>query len=386
MARSMLQRRQDAERERIEAYDARLRQVFAATRPVPDFERALDDARSGFAGVAIRDGALWCPKLKTRDRARLRLAAARYLYARYPVSAALESVWLDSTGLDADEIALRKSWYVTVARGDSLYKAGANAWLSRKEVHCFLNASGDVGFAEAFWLAIARSYTDDKGLAARLARTKIARTPRRELAFWREVVRFFCGHPASKEEIDDLCDYIGAMHQRDTAYSLKGRTLPSLRRQMLDWHRDIAAIERIEAMRRRAAGRPQRGAGTQAERGAWDGSRLEDWEWQPSAKEAKVRGERFFVRQLKTAEDLVAESRAMHHCVSTYAAKCIAGNASIWVLRRTALGKIERLLTIEVDPQNRAVQVRGFGNRLALPEERKIIERWAKARGVMLRA
>ncbi|WP_027051196.1 hypothetical protein [Mesorhizobium erdmanii] len=52
---------------------------------------------------------------------------------------------------------------------------------------------------------------------------------------------------------------------------------------------------------------------------------------------------------------------------------------------RTALGKIERLLTIELDPQNRAVQVRGFSNRLALPDERKIIERWAKARGVMLR-
>lgn len=364
----------------------RLRQVFAAARPVPDFEQALDDARSGLAGMAIRDGALWRPKLKTRDRARLRLAAARYLYARYPVSAALESVWLESTGLDANEIALRKAWYVTVARGDSLYKAGANAWLSRKEVHCFLNASGDFGFAEAFWLAIARSYTDDQGLAVRLARTKIARTPRHELAFWREVARFFCGHPASKEEIDDLCDYIGAMHQRDAAYSLKGRTLASLRRQMVDWHRDIAAIERIEAMRRRAAGRTQGGAGTQPERGAWDGSRLEDWEWQPSAKEAKVRGERFFVRQLKTAEDLVAESRAMHHCVSMYAAKCIAGNASIWVLRRTALGKIERLLTIELDPQNRAVQVRGFGNRLALPEERKVVERWAKARGVALRA
>ncbi|WP_352785308.1 hypothetical protein [Mesorhizobium sp. M0643] len=41
----------------------------------------------------------------------------------------------------------------------------------------------------------------------------------------------------------------------------------------------------------------------------------------------------------------------MHHCVSTYAAKCIGDNASIWVLRRTALGKIERLLTIELDPQ-----------------------------------
>ncbi|OBQ74761.1 PcfJ domain-containing protein [Mesorhizobium erdmanii] len=379
MARSMIQRRQDAERERIEAYTATLRRVSPKPRPAPDFERALDEVRRGYAGMAIRDGALWRPKLKTRDPARLRLAAARHLYARYPVSAALEAIWRDGSGLDAGEIALRKAWYVAVARGDSLYKAGANAWLSRKEVHCFLNLSGDLTFDEAFWVAIIRSYTDDFGLAASLARTKISRMPRADLTFWREVARFFCTHPTSKEETDDLSDYIGAMYRHDRAYSLKGRTLASLRKQMSEWHRDIAAVERIEAMRRRVAGRGS------TVKGVWDGSRLEDWDWQPSAKEARAPGERFFVRQLKTAEDLVGESRAMHHCVSTYAAKCIAGNASIWVLRRTALGKIERLLTIELDPQNRAVQVRGFSNRLALPDERKIIERWAKARGVMLR-
>lgn len=379
MARSMIQRRQDAERERIEIYTATLRRVSPTPRPAPDFERALDEVRRGYAGMAIRDGALWRPKLKTRDPARLRLAAARHLYACYPVSAALEAIWRDGSGLDAGEIALRKAWYVAVARGDSLYKAGANALMSRKEVHCFLNLSDDLTFDEAFWMAIIRSYTDDFGLAARLARTKISRTPRADLAFWREVARFFCAHPTSKEETDDLCDYIGAMYRHDRAYSLKGRTLASLRKQMSEWHRDIAAVERIEAMRRRVAGRGS------AAKGAWDGSRLEDWEWQPSAKEAKAHGERFFVRQLRTAEDLVGESRAMHHCVSTYAAKCIAGNASIWVLRRTALGKIERLLTIELDPQNRAVQVRGFSNRVALPDERKVIERWAKARGVMLR-
>ncbi|MGX5850953.1 PcfJ domain-containing protein [Mesorhizobium sp. PL10] len=384
MARSMIQLRQDAERQRIEAYQASLRRTSLAPRPAPDFERALGEVRQGFAGITIRDGALWRPKLKTRDRARLRLAAARHLFALYPVSAALEAIWLDGSGLDVNEIRLRKAWYIAAAGGRSLYKAGANEWLSRKEVHCFLNVSSEFGFEEAFWFAIVRSYTDDPGLAARLARTKIARTPRGELTFWREVARFFCEHPASKEEIDDLCDYVGAMHRHDRAYSLKGRTLASLRRQMEDWHRDLAAIERIEAMRRRVAARARPVAGAQTPDRAWEGSGLQDWEWEPPAKEAKVRGERFFIRQLKTAEDLVAESRAMHHCVSTYAAKCIAGNASIWVLRRKALGKAERLLTIELDPQHRAVQVRGFGNRLATLEEQKILSRWAKAKGVML--
>ena len=184
MARSMIQLRQDAERQRIEAYQASLQRVSAAPRPAPDFERAIEEAHRGF-GMAVRDGKLWRPKLKTRDRARLRLAAARHLYALYPVSAALEAIWLDSSGLEANEIKLRKAWYIAAAGGNSLYKAGASAWLSRKEVHCFLNVSGEFGFEEAFWFAIVRSYTGDSGLAARLARTKIARAPRGELAFWR---------------------------------------------------------------------------------------------------------------------------------------------------------------------------------------------------------
>lgn len=384
MARSMIQRRQDAERERIEAYTATLRRTSAAPRSAPDFERALGEVRRGFAAMAVRDGASWRPKLKTRDPAKLRLAAARHLYARYPVCAVLEAIWLDRTGLDAQEIAFRVNWYVVVAGGGSLYKAGANTLMSRKEVHCFLNLAGDFAFDEAFWFAIARSYTEDSGLAARLARTKIARTPRSDLAFWREVARFFCENPASRQEIDDLCDYVGAMFRRDKAYSLKGRTLASLNRQMADWHRHLAAIERIEAMRRRAAALArQSGEGAQKE--GWSGARLEDWDWHPSPREAKARDEWFSIRQLTTAQDLVEESRAMHHCVSSYARKCIAGNASIWTLRRKALGKTDRLLTIELDPQHRAVQVRGFGNRLATPDEYKILQRWAKARGVTMR-
>ncbi len=101
-------------------------------RPAPDFDRAIEEAHRGF-GMAVRDRRSWRPQLKTRDPARLRLAAARHLFALYPVPAALEAIWLDSSGLDAGEIKLRKAWYIAAAGGNSLYKAGANAWLSRKE-------------------------------------------------------------------------------------------------------------------------------------------------------------------------------------------------------------------------------------------------------------
>ncbi len=380
MARSMIQRRQDAERERLETYNATLRAALRQPRPTPDFCRAIKEAERGFAGVAVRDPQAWRPQMKTRDPARLRLAAARHLFALYPVPAALERVWIDDAGLGADEVRLRRNWYIVAAKGGSLFKAGASAWLTRKEVHAFLNSPADLGFDEAVWQAIASSYASNTAQMSRIARSRIARTPRAEMTFWRGVARFFCANPVPTETIDDLCDYIAECRRRDPGYSLEGRTLASLNRRMHEWHRDLAAIERIEAIRRRAQ---RRGSATPAD-ATWQGSPLADWEWTPSSKDAKAKGERFVVRQLRLAEDLVMESRAMRHCVSSYADKCIAGNASIWSLRRCTKAHVDRLLTIEVDRQNCAVQVRGLANRLAHPHERQVLERWAKARGIAL--
>ena len=380
MARSMIQRRQEAERERNALYDDTLRRVSRVERPAPDFDKALKDVKKGFESQILRDAWAWRPKLKTRDPARLRLAAARHLFARYAVPLALEQIWLDCEGLDAAELVLRKRWYIAAARGESLFKAGASEWLSRKEVHRFLNPPGALGFGEAFWHAIARSYTDDLGLALRIARSKIGRTARQEHVFWREVARFFCANSAVLEEIDDLCDYLAACHRRDRRFSLKGRTLASLTRQMRDWHRDIAAVARIEAARR--AFRNIGKAPPDPER--WAGSPLSDWTWRSSDKQARDAREEFTVTQLVTADELVAESRAMHHCVWTYAQKCISGQASIWSMRLRTAKRIDRLLTIELDRQNRVVQVRGFANRLATSDELQVLGRWTKAKGIAL--
>ncbi len=382
MKRSTIQRRQDAERERIDHCQAVLRRVVRQARPTPDFGKALEEAGRGFSGEVVRDPQVWHPQMKTRDAARLRLAAARHLFALYPVPGMLEQIWIDDTGLDAAEVRLRRQWYVTVARGRSLYKSDASPWLSRREVHAFLHATPGLDFDEAFWEAIACSGTADAAMALRIARSKIARVPRDEIGFWRGVVRFFCANPVSAERIDDLCDYLAECRRRDPGYRLEGRTLPALTRRMNEWHHDLAAIERIEAMQRRAHGRRPHPWAVDA---SWAGSPLADWEWAPSSKDAKAKGERFVVRQLKRADELVTESRELRHCVSTYAGKCIAGKASIWSLRRCTKDRIDRLLTIEVDPQDRAVQVRGFGNRPARDDERQVVERWVRARGISWR-
>jgi hypothetical protein len=244
MARSLIQRRQEAERARVEAYEASLRRVSQPARPAPSFHRAIEEAKRGFEAAILRDAGAWRPQMKTRDAARLRLAAAHHLFARYAVAEHLEQVWMDCSGLEPDEIVLRKRWYVVAAGGGSLYKEGAGAWLSRKEVHAFLNPPPRLAFEAGIWRAIARSYSNDPAVVLRIARSRIAQTPRAELGFWREVVHFFCAHPTTVEEMDDLRDYIADCHRRNPEFGLKGRTLASLGRQMREWHRDLEAIER----------------------------------------------------------------------------------------------------------------------------------------------
>lgn len=242
MARSTIQRRQEAERERIAIYRDTLRRVVRQPRLAPDFHAAIQEAERGFAGQVVRDPQAWRPQMKTRDAARLRLAAARHLFARFPVSPMLERIWIDDAGLDPNEVRLRRHWYVVAAGGGSLHKAGAGEWLTRKEVHAFLNPPAGLGFDAAFWHAIARSYASAPGPALCIARSKIARTARGELGFWREVARFFCTHPVQVETMDDLCDYLADCRRRDPAYSVQGRTLPSLTRRMHEWHRDLARL------------------------------------------------------------------------------------------------------------------------------------------------
>jgi len=388
MAHSLIQRRQEAERARVEAYEASLRRVSQPARPAPSFQTAIVEAKRGFEADILRDARAWRPQIKTRDVARLRLAAARYLFGRYTVAEHLEQIWIDCSGLAPDEIILRKRWYIVAAGGGSLHREGAGAWLSRKEVHAFLNPPPRLGFEAAIWQAIARSYSNDPAIVLRIARSRIAQTPRAELGFWREVVRFFCAHPTTVEEMDDLRDYLADCHRRNPEFGLKGRTLASLRRQMREWHRDLEAIRRIEVARRRAEAAQARARGQALARepagdGSWPGAAIADWSWSPAAKDRSNREEHLVI-QLRTAADLVAETRAMHHCVASYAPKCIAGHASIWSLRRRAAGHTDRILTIELDRQCRAIQVRGFANRTPRTEERKLLERWAKARGIDL--
>ena len=60
--------------------------------------------------------------------------------------------------------------------------------------------------------------------------------------------------------------------------------------------------------------------------------------------------------------------------------KCIAATLRSGRCVAAQRASTQRLLTIELDHEHRAVQIRGFANRRPHANEPKLLERWAKAR------
>ncbi len=352
---------------RIQAeLEARVLQVEASLRrarpPAPDPRRAAVEAVTAFGlGPFVRPVDDWSPP-RSRDVRRLTLAVARHLHGRYPTPAHLDAVWTGGLRLPDERLKRLRSWWMTVAGGGSLWKEHLRDSLSRKEAHLFLNlpTGRDLGYVEALWFAVARSYTDDVGRALRVARSKVGRDRDAVDDFRREAVRLFVAEDVTLAEIDDLYDYVADRRARDRTYSLKGRTVASLKVATEAWHRELARTKVLGGSR-------------------WDGLDVPDFEHvHVDSKDVRTT---YLITQIRTGSELAAEGTAMRHCVSSYRSSCMSGSCSIWSLRRVDWSGTKRLCTIEVARGGRIVQVRGLANRAATGPEQGVVGRWASREG-----
>ena len=104
-----------------------------------------------------------------------------------------------------------------------------------------------------------------------------------------------------------------------------------------------------------------------------------DLTWMPHRLDWELReGEAiaWTVRELTSSRALAEETRAMHHCVASYAHRCVQGTTAIVSLCADGV----RRVTVELDPfRRRIVQVRGLCNRAALPAEDAVLAEWLAA-------
>lgn len=310
-----------------------------------------------YRAFALRPPEAWRCKLRVRCPELRFLELVAFTFARYSVPRHLETAWLEDIDCPAEPRIDLRRWYIVVAQGGSLFEDGARKYLSRAEIHHFLNpASMTLTAPQALWYAVARVHTSDPAIATRIARSRLRGLPI-SCPFWTDVARFFARHPVPVPELNDLIDYLHAAREADPHFCIWRRSLPALRERMLEWHRTRQAGQGFCHLR-------------------WVGSSI------PNAL-YEIDGVIWRFTQIRSGMRLFEEGQRMRHCVAVYKQACLSGESTIWSLTRQDQNGIRRCLTIEVHPRGLIVQCRGFANRWATDEEVAIIQSWANEHGLL---
>jgi hypothetical protein len=199
--------------------------------------------------------------------------------------------------------------------------------------------------------------------------------------FWESLLLFFVNHPSlDLAQVGPVVDFL--QHQKfewkegvsqegvfgkhpppRPDYTMKGRTVASILRQVEEWHRELGQDSNQPCL-------------------SWRHSPFKDFRL-IEGSEALGNMRAWTITELLTSRALFLEGQAMRHCVATYAERCVRKQTSIWSMQVENQRGRHRVLTIEVDLSKRTVcQVRRKCNRLPVTAEREVMERWAGEQGL----
>ena len=285
----------------------------------------------------------WKPD--SRNPRRQFASLARFLLARYEVSACLDSVWFGGWGPEAQR---QQGWFVHVGSGENLRTADLPLVLSKRAAHVFAQAPSELTATEALRWAQVVGRGGSAALAQAVVATELGRSFADE-SFWSTVVLFLVeNRMLDPDMFGPIVDYIN--HQKyvpteeggppQPGYAMKGRSAVKLLRQVEEWHEQLAHARRQPG-------------------GQWSGSGIGGFD-----EEDDEEGLRWTIHELTSAKELRLEGRAMKHCVASYVANCRRGSKSVWSLQAAdAEGRSARVATIAVhNPSRRVVEVRGRCN------------------------
>ena len=146
-------------------------------------------------------------------------------------------------------------------------------------------------------------------------------------------------------------------------YSMKGRTVSSILREVEDWHKQLGREPHQPSL-------------------SWRRSPFKDFRL-VEGSEALGDIRAWTISELLTSRDLFLEGQAMRHCVATYTGRCARQRTSIWSMQVENRRGRQRVLTIEVDLAKRTIcQARRKCNRPPQTGERRVVERWAAQEGL----
>ncbi|MDE1161413.1 MAG: PcfJ domain-containing protein [Acidobacteriaceae bacterium] len=292
---------------------------------------------------------------------------ARHLFGQYPVPQFLASAWY-STAANAPDL---RRWFLEHSCGVSFRSLNLPIAMTRMMEHIFLASQHHLTIEHALRRAELLGLGASPALTQAVMATHLAHDLRNG-DFWRTVLVFFVNHSneLDLQQVGPIIDYIQAVRfPPDTpglvnfgaiqpAFSIKGRSVPSLLRLVNEWHKNL-------------------------------GHSTGSFSWTPAPfkpmlvieppRDESEQPRRWQLSELTSQEQLRREGSAMRHCVASYAYACLRGGSSIWALRLWREEHVQHVITIEVDPKRRKIiQARGKANARPTAKPMQLLHEWAQ--------
>jgi hypothetical protein len=304
---------------------------------------------------------------------------ATHLFALYPVPHCMTSAWFV---LPPGETHSEQEWFKHLGRGHSIRTANLPLPFTRAMAHHFGQAPHHYAVKAALRWAQVRGLGGHEKLARAVVATRLGREFSNE-DFWLTVLQFFVNHRGM--DLTHVGPVVDCLHAQRFAtrevfvpglgvvtegpprpdYTMKGRTVASLLRQVEEWHRQLGQDTRTAAR-------------------SWAACRIGAWQYLDGSTQQESR-RCWTIRELLSSRELFMEGQAMRHCVASYLDRCAARLTTIWSLQVDAGQGPRRALTVEVDPAGKVIrQARGRGNRLPREAEREVLALWARREGLRL--
>lgn len=245
--------------------------------------------------------------------------------------------------------------------------------LTKKMAHHFTEAPRDYSPLEAIRWGQVRSLGGVPRLVERANAANIQLSEDQN-DFWLSVYRFFIQNPMlDLSHFGPICDYIrnqkfggervfvapGVVENAPAPqpnFSMKGRDPEALLRRVEEWHKRL-------------------GKATSGKNLQWEKCGLPEYE-KEEKRDKKLRI--WTVTEILSQRDLIAEGRAMRHCVASYANSCARGHYSIWSVELDSYEGKKKMATIQVTNQTRVInEMAARSNARVDAATANVIRRWA---------
>jgi hypothetical protein len=299
-----------------------------------------------------------------------------HLFASYPVPKFMAAAWLSGNERSA---AWQQRLFLHLGAGRSIRQFDTKIRLTKSMVGHFMKAPDDLTVEGALRWGQVRGLGGNNCLARAVVQTRLAVATTDE-PFWESVIRFLVSNAKiSQAEVREIVDFI---HQQrfeaaDTVvgrgagsrplqpdFTIRGRSLMSLRRHMTHWREETLPQCTGTGIRKPATW-PRTGIG---------------------AFRYAEQNRCWTIDELLTDWELRVEGSILQHCAARYIGACARRQTSIWSMKLDDGVRRRRILTIEVDPATRTIwQAKGKRNRDPDTIAVRVLNRWAEKEGLTCR-